>query len=197
MTEAQWDLVLSEVHTLRACAKRVARRVPARVSLDFDEFYDAGLAALISCAERYDPAIGAPYGAYARRRVLGAMVSLLRSRWTRADSLDVPPDDAVIQGLIESCGHPETAAERLPDPGPLPDKIAERRIEAERVQRAIAGLPARQRWILLAWSDGATLQAIGERHAKSTAWAHGQVRLALEALRRRLAPADEEGRRAA
>jgi RNA polymerase sigma factor (sigma-70 family) len=200
LTEAQWDMVLSEVSTLRVCARRIARRVPARVTIDFDEFYDAGLQALIACAERYDPRIGAPYGAYARRRVLGAMMSLLRSRWLRMESLDAPRvEHDVPTRLADLLASTEggTRGDLLRDAGPLPDELAERAIREQRVRAAIATLPAKQRWIVLSWSRGETLQAIGERHRRSTAWAHGEVRRALEALRERLAPSCEDGRRAA
>jgi RNA polymerase sigma factor for flagellar operon FliA len=47
--------------------------------LSRDDLASAGAVALITAAEAFDPTLGVPFGAYARRRVLGAFADEMRS----------------------------------------------------------------------------------------------------------------------
>ena len=69
-------LVLEHTGLVRALASRVARRVPAQ--FDVSELVSVGMLGLIDAAGRYRPSLGVPFEAYARRRVEGAMLDLLR-----------------------------------------------------------------------------------------------------------------------
>ena len=53
-----------------------ARRVP---HVDRDDLTQAGMVALVKAADAYDETAGVPFGAYARRRILGAFADELRS----------------------------------------------------------------------------------------------------------------------
>lgn len=70
-------LVLSHLPLVTAVAGRLKRRLPPSVALD--DLVTAGHIALVKAARRYDPALGVPFGAFARRRISGAMLDQLRA----------------------------------------------------------------------------------------------------------------------
>jgi RNA polymerase sigma factor (sigma-70 family) len=47
-------------------------------SLSFEDIYQDGFVGLIEAAERFDPRRGVPFAAYARRRVIGSMLTGIR-----------------------------------------------------------------------------------------------------------------------
>jgi RNA polymerase sigma factor for flagellar operon FliA len=57
-------------------AHRLAQRLPAQVEMN--ELISVGVVGLIDAADRYKPAMGVPFDAFARRRVQGAMLDALR-----------------------------------------------------------------------------------------------------------------------
>jgi RNA polymerase sigma factor for flagellar operon FliA len=69
-------LVLENVGLVKAMAYRLMRRVPAQVELS--DLIGVGVIGLLDAAERYRPAIGVPFDAFARRRLQGAMLDSLR-----------------------------------------------------------------------------------------------------------------------
>jgi len=65
---------------VRAIAGRMAQRLP--VAVDVDELANVGTLGLIDAIDRFDPARGVPFKAYAEIRVRGAIVDALRdSDW--------------------------------------------------------------------------------------------------------------------
>lgn len=74
--EARNRLVLEHVGLVKALAMRLAQRVPAHVELN--ELVSVGMMGLVEAARRYQPSLGVPFDAFARRRVNGAMVDALR-----------------------------------------------------------------------------------------------------------------------
>jgi RNA polymerase sigma factor for flagellar operon FliA len=74
--EAANRLVLAHVELVRTLAARIAHRVPSHV--EFNELVSVGMMGLVEAARRYQPALGVPFDAFARRRVHGAMVDSLR-----------------------------------------------------------------------------------------------------------------------
>lgn len=74
--EAANRLVLDHVELVRTLAARIAHRVPSHV--EFNELVSVGMMGLVEAARRYQPALGVPFDAFARRRVHGAMVDSLR-----------------------------------------------------------------------------------------------------------------------
>jgi RNA polymerase sigma factor for flagellar operon FliA len=69
-------LVIENVGLVKAMAYRLMRRVPANVELS--DLIGVGVLGLLEAAERYRPAVGVPFDAFARRRLQGAMLDSLR-----------------------------------------------------------------------------------------------------------------------
>jgi len=74
--EACNQLVLAHTGLVKALASRLAQRVPSHIELN--ELVSVGMMGLVEAARRYEPALGVPFDAFARRRVHGAMVDSLR-----------------------------------------------------------------------------------------------------------------------
>jgi RNA polymerase sigma factor for flagellar operon FliA len=69
-------LVMAHVSLVRALAQRLAQRLPSQVELN--ELVSVGVLGLVEAANRYQPSLGVPFDAFARRRVHGAMLDALR-----------------------------------------------------------------------------------------------------------------------
>lgn len=74
--EAANRLVLEHVELVKTLAARMAHRVPSHI--EFNELVSVGMMGLVEAARRFQPALGVPFDAFARRRVHGAMVDSLR-----------------------------------------------------------------------------------------------------------------------
>ncbi len=70
------QLVLTHLGLVRALASRLAQRVPSHIELS--ELVSVGTMGLVEAARRFEPSLGVPFDAFARRRVHGAMVDSLR-----------------------------------------------------------------------------------------------------------------------
>lgn len=69
-------LVTEHVGLVKATAHRLAQRLPSQVEVS--DLISIGVLGLIDAAGRYQPSLGVPFDAYARRRVHGAMLDALR-----------------------------------------------------------------------------------------------------------------------
>jgi RNA polymerase sigma factor for flagellar operon FliA len=69
-------LVMAHVGLVKTLAHRLRRRLPSQVELS--ELVSVGVLGLIDAASRYEPALGVPFDAFARRRIHGAMLDALR-----------------------------------------------------------------------------------------------------------------------
>ena len=69
-------LVLEHVGLVKAMAGRLAHRLPSQVEVT--ELISVGVLGLIDAAGRFNPALGVPFSAFARRRIHGAMLDSLR-----------------------------------------------------------------------------------------------------------------------
>lgn len=80
---------------------------------DRDDLASAGALALMHCAESFDPALGVPFGAYARRRILGAFSDEMRAAdWaTRTARTRINESSAVTETLSQSFGRAPTVDE--------------------------------------------------------------------------------------
>ena len=74
--DARNRLVLDHVGLVKILAARVSRRVPAQVEVN--ELIGVGMMGLVDAARRYQPSLGVPFEAFARRRIHGAMLDSLR-----------------------------------------------------------------------------------------------------------------------
>ena len=70
-------LVMAHLPLVKVLAQRLAQRLPAQV--EFNELVSVGVLGLIEAATRYQPTLGVPFEAFARRRIHGAMLDSLRS----------------------------------------------------------------------------------------------------------------------
>jgi len=70
------ELVMAHVDLVRSLASRLGRRLPSQVELS--ELVSVGVVGLIEAANRYQPSLGVPFDAFARRRIQGAMLDALR-----------------------------------------------------------------------------------------------------------------------
>jgi RNA polymerase sigma factor for flagellar operon FliA len=69
-------LVLAHVDLVKSMASRLSRRLPSQVEVP--DLVSVGVLGLIDAATRYQPALGVPFEAFARRRIHGAMLDALR-----------------------------------------------------------------------------------------------------------------------
>lgn len=78
-----------------------------------DELAAVGALALVTAAEAFDPELGVPFGAYARRRILGAFADEMRSMdWaSRGIRKRIKETVAVRDALTAGFGRTATAAE--------------------------------------------------------------------------------------
>ena len=81
--------------------------------LSRDDLASAGSVALIMCADAYNPNLGVPFGAYARRRIIGAFADEMRSvDWaTRTARRRIKETLAVKESLMAALGRTPSMAE--------------------------------------------------------------------------------------
>jgi RNA polymerase sigma factor FliA len=70
------QLVMDHVSLVKILAQRLAQRLPSQVEVN--DLISVGVLGLVEAANRYRPALGVPFDAFARRRVHGAMLDSLR-----------------------------------------------------------------------------------------------------------------------
>lgn len=70
-------LVMGHVEVVKSIAHRLARRLPS--SVETNDLIGIGMLGLIDAAGRYQSSQGVPFDAFARRRVMGAMLDELRA----------------------------------------------------------------------------------------------------------------------
>jgi RNA polymerase sigma factor for flagellar operon FliA len=104
-------LVMEHVGLVKTMAGRLANRLPSQVEVA--ELISVGVLGLIDAAGRFNPALGVPFSAFARRRIHGAMLDSLRDldwapRTLRKLRRDV---DGTIARLREQLGREPESAE--------------------------------------------------------------------------------------
>lgn len=88
----------------RKCARRHSR-------LDADDLAQEGFLALLWCSHTFDPGLGVSFGAYARRRVHGAMQDAVRRRmtedgWSRSGAREMPTWRTLDAGEAQEVASP-------------------------------------------------------------------------------------------
>jgi RNA polymerase sigma factor for flagellar operon FliA len=144
-------LVEAHLGFVRQVALRLARRLPQ--SIQADDLMQEGLIGLMQAAERFDESMGVHFEVYARRRVIGAMLSSIRRRFWReatAESLDEK-----VTCWID-CNRPTVEKPRHDEPASPQDLEADvaQKEEAREVRRAVAELPKREVLILAQFYGG-------------------------------------------
>lgn len=160
-------LALAELATARRLALRCAARCPRWV--DRDELLGEAALALVEASRRFDPARGVPFGAYAARRVRGALLDSLRAQGS-GRSRRRPESRSLDEARTVAC------------PAPSPET---RVVEAATCARIRSRLSERDRTVLR-WRLGEdrTLAEIGARLGVTAPGAHLAVRRALRRARR-------------
>ncbi|WP_337004409.1 MULTISPECIES: sigma-70 family RNA polymerase sigma factor [unclassified Microbacterium] len=92
-----------------------------------DELAAVGALALVTAADAFDPALGVPFGAYARRRILGAFADEMRSMdWaSRGIRKRIKETVAVRETLTAGLGRTATPAEVATAMGVAKDVVVE------------------------------------------------------------------------
>jgi RNA polymerase sigma factor FliA len=95
------ELVLQHVSLVKTLAARLARRVPSQVEVG--ELVSVGFVGLVDAARRYEPSLGVPFDAFARRRIHGAMLDALRGLdWAPRSVRKMRRD---VDGAVASARH--------------------------------------------------------------------------------------------
>jgi RNA polymerase sigma factor for flagellar operon FliA len=144
------DLVIENLPLAAKIANGISRRLPRHI--DPQDLRQEASLGLLRAAARYDGAGNVQFGAYARRRISGAVLDSPReddhlSRRTRRHMKAEGADDYSFPLQM-------TAPDALPGNAPAPDQCA---AEAERrrlLDAGIATLPARLQSVVRAYYDG-------------------------------------------
>jgi RNA polymerase sigma factor (sigma-70 family) len=163
-------LVEAHLYLIDLLARPLARVLPRSFSVD--DLHGAGRLALVESARNYRPELhgGAPFSAYARPRIRGAMIDTVRR-------------GAFVEAKRPSIEGTEPASECLADAVAAIDRAA----LGVRIAAALRGLPAlERRVVLLHYEDGLRMRAIGDKYGVCKSRASQIHRAALRSLRRRL-----------
>lgn len=122
-------LVEAHMHLVVPIAHRIACRLPP--SFDLEDLIATGYLALLDLATRYRPGLhgGAPFSAFARQRIRGAMLdSVRRKQWREntCEPIDEAPEQSVDSSVeLHAAFDDERAMKRLMRAiGALPDRGA-------------------------------------------------------------------------
>jgi RNA polymerase sigma factor FliA len=111
------QLVMAHVDLVKTLAHRLRRRLPSQVEVS--ELVSVGVLGLIDAATRYQPSLGVPFDAFARRRIHGAMLDALRSLdWVPRSSRKLQREaEDTIGRLRQTYGREPVAEEIAADLG--------------------------------------------------------------------------------
>jgi RNA polymerase sigma factor (sigma-70 family) len=141
------ELVTGHLELVRQIARRIHASLPP--SFDLDDLFAEGYAALLQAATRYRPREhgGAPFSAYARPRIRGAILDSVTGRHYR-----------------ENTGG-EIDAETLAGAPSNVEEMIDRNRRLERVERAIERLPPRQAEVIREYysADAPGLRIVARR----------------------------------
>ncbi len=144
-------------------ASKLRLRLPPQI--DFDDLEAAGRLGLAHAAARFDPARGISFGAFARRRVLGAMIDHLRSTDMLSRDDRKRHRDGGLPFFVLQLRLIDETDDGIAEPAsvePTPAEWLQRTHVCRQVQRAIGRLPHRERYVIRQhFYRGRALRAIG------------------------------------
>ena len=179
-----------------AFARSVASRAldPRCRGADREDLVAWGVVGLVQAARRYHDEQGAPFGAYAARRVRGQVLDALRERdpltrsarraYRRARELDADLPPPVVEVSLDRClaAGLETSAWGTAGAHAEPGRTRCRDRQWTRVARELRRLePVERKVLVLSFGRGLTLKEIGAQVGLSES---GVCRLRARALRR-------------
>jgi RNA polymerase sigma factor FliA len=115
-------LVMAHVDLVRSMASRLGRRLPSQVELS--ELVSVGVLGLIEAANRYQPTLGVPFDAFARRRIHGARLDALRGLdWVPRSLRRLQREvDGALTGLRHTLGREPESSEIASALGVTPEQ---------------------------------------------------------------------------
>ncbi len=130
-TQARDELILKNLSCVRQIACSLRRRLPVHV--DLDDLIDAGTSGLVAAAAKYDPKKGVPFKTYARHRIRGAMLDVLReadlaTREQRRQKKNVARATSLLRAQLK----------RDPDRAEIASELG---ITEKRLERILLGMP--------------------------------------------------------
>jgi RNA polymerase sigma factor for flagellar operon FliA len=179
------DRIIAHLGFARAVASRSLD--PRCRGADREDLIAWGVFGLVQAARRYRGDLGAPFGAYAARRVRGQVLDALRDRdpLTRTERRAFREQQKISQDLPQP--YVEVSLDRLAELGDV--DVAQRSATATRADprwHAVAGQlarlsPVERKVVVLAYAKGLTLKEIGVRVSLSES---GVCRVRARALRK-------------
>ena len=156
------QLVVEHLPLATAIAGNVLKRLPRHPAgfVDAEDLYQEARLGLLHAARRYDACRKVPFGAYARRRIAGAVGDALRSN-------DHLTRDARLK--LKASGQEDFSApvpllepERVRSNGAWPDRQVAYAESRRLLEGAVSTLPARLRALIRCYyRDGKTMREIG------------------------------------
>ena len=179
------ERIIAHLGFARAVASRSLD--PRCRGADREDLIAWGVFGLVQAARRYRGDLGAPFGAYAARRVRGQVLDALRDRdpLTRTERRAFREQQKISEDLPQP--YVEVSLDRLAELGDM--DVAERAAGAPRADprwRTVAGAlamlsPIERKVLVLAYAKGLTLKEIGARVSLSES---GVCRVRARALRK-------------
>ena len=156
------QLVADHLQLAAAIAGHAIKRLPRHPAgfIDAEDLYQEARLGLLHAAVRYDARRRVPFGAYARRRVAGAVGDALRSN-------DHLTRDARVK--LKASGEEDLSAplpllepERLRSNGAWPDRQVAHAESRRLLESAVSTLPVRLRALIRSYyREGKTMREIG------------------------------------
>jgi RNA polymerase sigma factor (sigma-70 family) len=176
MTAEQAHLVVTHEPLVYELAGKMIRRVPRQVELD--DLLQEARVGLVQAALTWDPSRGVAFGAFARRRVTGALLDYLRGAYQVSGCRRAASAVWVDQlSVLEASGEADGLPFGRTDTGCA---VVDARVDAGRL---LSRLTPRRRLTLVAWMRGVPMAVLARRGgvAEATVWL--RRRTALERLR--------------
>jgi len=146
-------VILAHRPLVEQIARKLLSRLPGQVELD--ELESAGTVGLVEAAATFDAARGVPFGAFARRRIQGAIIDHLRavdplSRVQRAKVRTGRHHHFEVQLHADDLEHArEHGLATLIDQALGPDVVAADNLAAARLRQHVEALPPREREVVV------------------------------------------------
>jgi len=140
---------------VRAVAGRLRARLPDECGIEMADLVQAGKVGLLQAARSYEPSRGAPLAGYAKFRIRGEMLDMVRRNMGRERLGSSLPADA------DGCSDWESRIPASPDSSPQNGIMNRQR--SEMIVEEIDRLPAKYRTVVrLRYSREMTLRQIGQ-----------------------------------
>ena len=154
--DAATERLLAENNALvRGLAGRLHARLPQGCGIEISDLIQAGNMGLLKCAQSFNLLRGANFTGYAKFRIRGEMLDLVR-RNSERDGAGLVSVVTMLEGqeIETQCAAPAEAS---------PENTAENEQRAAIIREEIGRLPARYRSVVeLRYSRGLTLREIGD-----------------------------------